>query len=424
MSRADERRSDAVESRGRLRASASSPSPSTAMRLRSTRDTPALGLGGAFSAERSFTSAQAATGVSDDVAALLCDQNVSITFDTVWGQRTVNATLDPGDPRTLESAALRLNEALPRPATISASPPTALAGGGAGLRVVTGALAHGARRWRRVELGGDASRRHARPDRLPPATPTIRSARLRVAERAARGAAITETIPVRARRSPRRAPTTSRWFPGPRVRRRTSAAAPRSRPRAPLRRRRRLGLRARRSRRRLAQQRRSKARAMSRCSKYDSAGKLLFTRIARRDRQSASGFALAVSADGKVAVAGSVEGTLAGTTAKGGADFVRRHLRRQRHRTLDRPPRRDRQRRSARHLVRIGRQRHRRRQNRFRARRPSRRRRRGWLCARLLRLGQRALHRASSAPPAPTTRDRAAGSRRWRGRHRDLHRRR
>ena len=31
---------------------------------------------------------------------------------TAWGERTVSATLAPGDPRTLESAALRLNEAL------------------------------------------------------------------------------------------------------------------------------------------------------------------------------------------------------------------------------------------------------------------------------------------------------------------------
>ncbi|MBK8542419.1 MAG: hypothetical protein IPL62_01930 [Caulobacteraceae bacterium] len=75
-------------------------------------DQPGLAVGGAFSAQRSFTSAQAATGISDDVTALLSDQSVSVTLDTIWGSRTISATLQPGDPRTLESAALRLNEAL------------------------------------------------------------------------------------------------------------------------------------------------------------------------------------------------------------------------------------------------------------------------------------------------------------------------
>ena len=70
-------------------------------------ETPALGVGGAFSAQRSFTSAQAASGVADVVTALVSDQNVSITLATVWGERTVSATLQPSDPRTLESVALR-----------------------------------------------------------------------------------------------------------------------------------------------------------------------------------------------------------------------------------------------------------------------------------------------------------------------------
>ena len=101
-------------------------------------DQPALAVGGAFSAQRSFTSAEAATGVSDDVAALLSDQNVSITLDTIWGARTFNAALQPADPRTLESAALRLNEALAAAGYDAGLVATNLAGGGAGLRVITG----------------------------------------------------------------------------------------------------------------------------------------------------------------------------------------------------------------------------------------------------------------------------------------------
>ncbi|MBK6703870.1 MAG: hypothetical protein IPG56_09020 [Caulobacteraceae bacterium] len=102
-------------------------------------DQPDFAVGGAFSAERSFTSAQAATGVSDDVTALLSDQSVSITINTIWGERTISATLDPGDPRTLESAALRLNEALAAQGYDVGVAATELSGGGAGLRIVTGA---------------------------------------------------------------------------------------------------------------------------------------------------------------------------------------------------------------------------------------------------------------------------------------------
>ncbi|MEZ6022099.1 MAG: hypothetical protein R3C16_01495 [Hyphomonadaceae bacterium] len=61
--------------------------------------------GGAFGAERSFTSAEAATGVSD-VAALLADRDVSIGSSLAWGAQTISTALQPGDPRTLESAAL------------------------------------------------------------------------------------------------------------------------------------------------------------------------------------------------------------------------------------------------------------------------------------------------------------------------------
>src|SRR5262249_37588017 len=53
--------------------------------------------------------------------------------------------------------------------------------------------------------------------------------------------------------------------------------------------------------------------------KYDSAGKLAYSRILGAS-DSASGFALAVSGDGKVAVAGSVSGALGITQDKGGTD--------------------------------------------------------------------------------------------------------
>jgi hypothetical protein len=54
--------------------------------------------------------------------------------------------------------------------------------------------------------------------------------------------------------------------------------------------------------------------------KYDSAGKLAFSRILGA-AQSASGYALAVSAEGKIAVAGAVEGVLSGAgAARGGTD--------------------------------------------------------------------------------------------------------
>ena len=98
-------------------------------------DAPAFAVGGAFSAQRSFTSAQAATGVSDDVAALLSDQTVSVTLDTIWGARTISATLQPGDPRTLESVALRLNEALAAGGYDAGLTATNLSGGGVGLRL-------------------------------------------------------------------------------------------------------------------------------------------------------------------------------------------------------------------------------------------------------------------------------------------------
>lgn len=276
---------------------------------------PAFGLGGAHSAERSFTSEQAASGVSDDVAALLGDRSASITINTIWGERTVSATLDPGDPPTLESAALRLNEALAAAGYDVGVAAVALSGGGAGLRVVTGA-SHTVRGVSELALGGDSVGATLDPIDSSSAADDPAGA-ARVADRASRGAAITETIPSQ---SSFVAPSasTSGWFPGrafdvaigggAKVAT-VSAVATASDGAVYV----------------LADLGGdSSASAVKGARdvallKYDSAGKLVFTQQLGA-AQSASGFALAVSGDGKVAVAGSVEGALTDTSAKGGAD--------------------------------------------------------------------------------------------------------
>ena len=276
---------------------------------------PGAGLGGAFAAQRSFTSAQAATGVSDDVAALLGDQTVSITLDTLWGQRTVTASLQGGDPATLESAALRLNEALAAQGYDAGVVATALSGGGAGLRVVTGS-SNTVRAIKDVNLGGSATSLTLDPiDSSSHADDPVGT--LSVAQRAARGASASVVIPAQ---STFTAPSAnaSGWFPG-----RAFDVA--------------IG-----SNLQIATARSvaagadgsvyvladlggdSSASAIKGARdvallKYDSAGKLQFSEILGAS-QSASGFALAVSADGKVAVAGAVEGALSGTSSKGGAD--------------------------------------------------------------------------------------------------------
>jgi hypothetical protein len=153
---------------------------------------PAFGVGGAFAPERSFTGANIAGAVDDEIAALVADPSVSITIDTVWGQRTISATLEPGDPRTLESAALRLNEALAAQGYDVGVGATELSGGGASLRLITGA-SHSVRGIGALELGGATHAATLDPiDALtyganPPGA-------LRAAERASRGAAITEII--------------------------------------------------------------------------------------------------------------------------------------------------------------------------------------------------------------------------------------
>ena len=278
-------------------------------------DAPAFALGGAFSAERSFTSTQAATGLADDVAALQSDQSVSITLDTVWGPRTVSAILQPGDPRTLGSAALRLNEALAAQGFDVGVVATALSGGGAGLRAVSGS-SHTVSGVREINLGGVGQAMTLDPiDSISRADDPVGA--LSVAQRAARGAAVTMTVPAD---SAFVAPSAnaSGWFPGRAfdvaVGGNLQVATARS-----------VATGADGAIYVLADLGGDSASSAIKgvrdvaLLKYDSAGKLLFSEMLGAS-QSASGFALAVSADGKVAVAGSVEGALSDTNAKGGAD--------------------------------------------------------------------------------------------------------
>ncbi|MBL8547423.1 MAG: hypothetical protein JNL81_13235 [Hyphomonadaceae bacterium] len=278
-------------------------------------DAGGLAVGGAFSAQRSFTSAQAATGVSDDVTALLSNQNVSLTLDTIWGPRTFNAVLQPGDPRTLESAALRLNEALAAAGYDSGVVATDLSGGGAGLRVVTGS-SNTVRGVAALSIGGGAVTSTLDPiDAASHADDPVGA--LRVVERAARGAAVTQTL---AATSPFSAPSanSSAWFPGRAFDVSVGGGAKVATARS------------------VATATDGSVYVLADLAdgstttdikgardvallKYDSAGKLAFSEILGAS-QSASGFSLAVSADGKVAVAGSVTGALSGTTAKGGTD--------------------------------------------------------------------------------------------------------
>lgn len=270
------------------------------------------GVGGAFSEERSFTSAQAASTTSDVIGALPSDPTVSITFDTLWGQKTISATLDPGDPRTLESAALRLNEALAAAGYDLGVEAATNAGGGAGLRIVTGA-SHTIRGASSVALG--ATSLGVTLDAVDANdAPAIRS----VAERASRGAAVIETVPGS---SSLTAPTVnaSGWFPGRAFDVSVGGGAKVATARS------------------VATGADGSVYVLADLSadgggvaikgardvalfKYDSAGKLAYTEVLGA-ANSASGLALAVAADGKVAVAGSVEGGLSGAgPEKGGAD--------------------------------------------------------------------------------------------------------
>lgn len=276
---------------------------------------PTFGLGGVFDTDRSFTSAEAATGVADEVAALLSDDTASITFNTVWGARTVSAQLQPGDPRTLESVALRLNEALAAAGYDLGVAATALSGGGAGLRAVSGA-SHTVSGVSAIALGAASHGLTLDPiDAASRADDPVGA--LTVAERAARGAAVTLTVPAN---SPFTAPSAnaSGWFAGRAfdvsVGGGLQIATARS-----------VATGADGAVYVLADLGGDSASSAIKGArdvallKYDSAGKLVFSEMLGAS-ESASGFALAVSADGKVAVAGSVEGALNGTAAKGGAD--------------------------------------------------------------------------------------------------------
>lgn len=278
-------------------------------------EAPATGLGGAFSAERSFTSAQSATGVSDTVAALQGNQTISISFGTAWGDQTVSATLEPGDPPTLESATLRLNEALASAGYDIGVEATPLSGGGAGLRIVTGG-SHTVRNVTDLSVGGQTLATTLDPiDSTARADDPVGTAS--VAERASRGAAATETVDVA---SPFQKPTAnaSAWFEGRAFDVAIGGDAKVATARS-------VAAGADGSLYVLADLSGDSASTAIRGArdvallKYDSAGKLLFTHVLGAS-QSANGFALAVSADGKVAVSGSVEGTLSGTAAKGGTD--------------------------------------------------------------------------------------------------------
>ncbi|MET0182601.1 MAG: hypothetical protein ABW199_06925, partial [Caulobacterales bacterium] len=272
-------------------------------------DAPSFGYGGAFEARRSFTSASAATGVSDDVAALISNPNVSVTIDTVWGQETISAALEAGDPRTLEAAAVRLNEALAKAGYDVGVVATDLADGGAGLRVVTGS-SETVSRVRDVSIGGsthalslDAIDAASRAD-----DPT---GALSVADRASRNVSVLAKAPFTGTSVYQTgAGAASNWFAGRDFAITIGQGATVSAARAtatgpdgsvyvvadisgkagdqPI-----------------------KGAQDVALLKYDSAGKLLYARTLGAS-ESAEGYALAVSTDGKVAVAGAVTGDLSG----------------------------------------------------------------------------------------------------------------
>ncbi|MCR6643618.1 MAG: hypothetical protein NVV62_03340 [Terricaulis sp.] len=266
-----------------------------------TAEAPALGLGGAASPERSFTGAHAAAAADETSAALTANPSVSITIDTIWGQRTISASLEPGDPRTLESAALRLNEALAAQGYDAGVAVTDLSGGGASLRIVTGST-HSVRGVAGFALGDAAF------------GVTLDSNPL-AAARASRGAAVIETLPGSTATAPSAA--ASNWFPGRAfdvgvAGKVATAQAVQTGPDGSVYVLADLGGDS-------ANTAIKGARDVA-LLKYDSAGKLAFMQVLGAS-ESASGFALAVSADGKVAVAGAVEGALSGAGAeRGGTD--------------------------------------------------------------------------------------------------------
>ncbi|MEQ1618628.1 MAG: hypothetical protein ABL883_09835 [Terricaulis sp.] len=276
---------------------------------------PAMGVGGAFSNERSFTSAEAASGVSDVVSAFVSDQSLAITFGTIWGERTVSASLELGDPHTLESAALRLNQALATQGYDLGVAATALSGGGAGLRMVAGG-SHSIRVVGNVTLGGESQAVTLDPiDSASHADDPVGA--VRVAERAGRGATAAETG-VEASSFSAPSANAAGWFPGRAFDVAVGGGAKVATARA-------VAAAGDGSVYVLADLDGDSATSAIKGArdvalmKYDSAGKLAFTRMLGA-AQSASGFALAISTQGKIAVAGSVTGTLTNTGAGGGGE--------------------------------------------------------------------------------------------------------
>jgi len=281
-----------------------------------TSTTPAFALGGAFGAVRSFTTSQLSTSESDDVSTLLSDQTVSISFDTVWGERSVSAVLQGGDAPSLESAALRLNEALAAAGYDLGVVAAPLAGGGAGLRVVSGG-SHSIRTVTALEVGGVGVDTTLDPIDSASAVDDPVGA-LRVAERAARGATVTQTIPSESTFTPPSI-NAGAWFPG----RAFDVSIGGGLKVATV--------------RMVAAGDDGAVYVLANLNgdstshpikgardvallKYDAAGKLVFSETLGA-AQSAEGFAIAVSSDGKVAVAGAVEGELSGgERATGGTD--------------------------------------------------------------------------------------------------------
>lgn len=266
------------------------------------------GLGGAFSEERSFTSASAASATTDDVSALLSNGAVSVTFDTVWGQKTVAASLELGDPPTLGSAALRLNAALSAAGYDVGVEAAANGSGGAGLRFVTGD-SHTVRNVTSMALGATDF------------GVTLDAVDEGAAARASRGAAVTETIPSTTSLG-QPSVNTSAWFPGRAFDVAIGGGAKVATTRA------------------VAAGPDGSVYVLADISadagglaikgardialfKYDSAGKLAYSEVLGAST-SASGFALAVDqSTGNIAIAGSVEGDLSGASAgKGGADSI------------------------------------------------------------------------------------------------------
>ncbi|MBL8549467.1 MAG: hypothetical protein JNJ73_05740 [Hyphomonadaceae bacterium] len=270
--------------------------------------------GGAFGELRSSSSASLAATTTDTLASLTSDPSASITFQTIWGEKTISAALQGGDARDLETMALRLNEALAAEG-YDLSVEAASVAGGAGLRFVTGA-SFSVSNVKTLTVGGAAASVTLDPiDAASHGDDPVGAAG--VAARAARGASVLLKTPGT---SPYALPNInpSGWFPGRVFDIALAAGAKVLATRAsatgadgsvyviadigagdqPV-----------------------KGTSDVALLKYDSAGKLLYQRTLGAS-EAASGFALAVAGDGRVAVAGAVEGALVGADKGGKDSFV------------------------------------------------------------------------------------------------------